>query len=242
MEGPSIVIATEELSPFKNKTPTKILTANSELSEKLKSKKFLKSQSWGKHLILHFTGVKLRIHFLMFGSYRIDNPRENRVPKLELEFESGTVYFYSCAIKEINSGELKAYDKSVDLMSDEWDPKKALKSIKSKPNEMVCDLLMDQSIFSGLGNIMKNEILFRQKIHPETPVKNLSDTRMKALVKDAQAYAWQFYEWKKASVLKRNWLIMRKKKCPICGKSVTKRPTGKGRRLSHFCSRDQKKS
>jgi len=88
---------------------------------------------------------------------------------------------------------------------------------------------------------MKNEILFRQRLHPEAKVKDLSDQSLKALIKDAETYAWLFYEWKKKNVLKRNWLIMRQKRCPECGRAVTKKNTGKGGRVSHYCPRDQKK-
>lgn len=241
MEGPSIVIATEELKKFYKKTPLNISAQSAELKSLLESKKFLSADHWGKHLILHFSKTYLRIHFLMFGSYRIDNPRENRIPKLKLEFENGTVYFYSCAIKEISTQEYKDYDGEIDLMGEDWKNSRAVTKLKKYSEGMVCDLLMDQTIFAGLGNIMKNEILFLLKMHPETKIKELSEKRLKELVKASQKYAWQFYEWKNQGVLKKNWQIFRKKKCPECGKAVTKKPTGKGKRMSHFCKNDQLK-
>lgn len=229
MEGPSLVIATEELSFFKKQKVQ---------NGKLKGQALIDVQSWGKHLLLTFTEVKLRIHFLMFGSYRIDVPRENRTPKLELRFKTGTVFFYSCAIKEVDEFQ---YDWSIDLMSRAWDPKKAMKALKNQKEKMICDVLMDQTVFSGLGNIMKNEVLFRLRHHPETKVGALSSGQQKRLVEEAREYSFQFYEWKKKNVLKRNWLIFRKKKCPACGKKVTKRPTGSLKRLSHYCTHCQKK-
>jgi len=177
----------------------------------------------------------------MFGSYRIDDPRENRTPKLQLDYGNHQIYFYSCAIKSQPADFLKSYDWSVDLMSPKWDAKKARQMVRAQPQAEVCDLLMDQKIFSGLGNIMKNEVLFNLKMHPQTQVQDLSPARVRALVREAESYAWKFYEWKKANVLKRNWQIMRKKKCPECGGKVTKKPTGKLQRLSHFCARCQVK-
>jgi endonuclease-8 len=100
---------------------------------------------------------------------------------------------------------------------------------------------MDQNIFSGLGNIMKNEILFNLSMHPRTKVEQLTAARQRALVAEAESYAWRFYEWKKINQLKRNWKIMRKRICPTCGRKVKKQPTGKLQRLSHFCSFCQKK-
>ncbi len=241
MEGPSIVIACEEFKPF-FKVKIKKATGSAKLPfGELTGNQLIKVQSWGKHLLLSFKDLHFRVHFLMFGSYRVDKPRENRIPKLELEYADHVIYFYSCAIKQIEPSDIKAYEWSVDLMSPKWDPKKALTAVVAHPRAQVADLLMDQNIFSGLGNIMKNEILFKIRMHPETVVQDLSLTRTKKLIAESEAYAWQFYEWKKANVLKRNWQIMRKKTCPQCNGKVMKKPTGKLQRLSHFCPRCQEK-
>lgn len=241
MEGPSLVIATEELTPFLRKKIDSVESQNQDFLI-LTGQKLMKTKSWGKHLILIFSKKILRIHFLMFGSYRINNPRENRIPKLQLTIGEDNIYFYSCAIREIAKADVEAYDHSHDLMSDDWDPKLALKKVLAKPNAEVADLLMDQEIFAGLGNIMKNETLFRLLMHPQTKVSELSLKRQKELVKVARDYAFDFYHWKKKNVLKRNWLIMRKKKCPRCARAVKKKETGKLKRLSHFCSFCQKKA
>lgn len=241
MEGPSIVIACEELKPFLKKEIRKASGSAKIPLRNLDGSTLKSARSWGKHLLLFFTDVNLRIHFLMFGSYRINDPRENRIPKLKLDYGGSQIYFYSCAIKEQPKGFEKNYDWSVDLMSPKWDAKKALKNLQEKPNAQVCDVLMDQDIFAGLGNIMKNEILFNLRLHPETKVKDLSLSRLKEVAKEAHRYAWQFYEWKKANVLKRNWQVMRKKICPVCGRKIKKKVTGKLKRWSHFCSHCQKK-
>ncbi|MES2854254.1 MAG: zinc finger domain-containing protein [Bdellovibrionota bacterium] len=127
-------------------------------------------------------------------------------------------------------------------MSSEWDADSASAKLNAKPKHQVCDLLMDQTIFSGLGNIMKNEILFILKMHPETKIESLSQKRIREVVRESEAYAWQFYEWKKENILKRNWKVMRKKKCPDCGGKISKRETGKLKRVSHYCPRCQSKN
>jgi endonuclease-8 len=241
MEGPSLVIASEELARFVGKKIDRIDAQNPEW-KKMNGQKLVAVRSWGKHFILIFNKSVLRIHFLMFGSYRINKPRENRVPKLQLSIGNDDIYFYSCAIREITQDDLEAYDESADLMNKKWSPVKALKKVNGKENAEVADVLMDQEIFAGLGNIMKNETLFRLRMHPQTKIKELSLPRRKALVKVARAYAMDFYRWKKTNVLKRNWQIMRKKTCPLCGRAVKKKSTGKLQRLSHFCSHCQKKA
>jgi endonuclease-8 len=242
MEGPSLVIACEELKPFLKKKIKKARGSAKLPFSSFKGASLLRARSWGKHLLLFFSNTNLRIHFLMFGSYRIDDPRENRIPKLQLDYGDQKIYFYSCAIKEQPKGFEKAYDWSVDLMSPKWDPAQAVKALQKKPEAQVCDVLMDQNIFSGLGNIMKNEILFNLKMHPETQIQQLTPARQRKLVAESESYAWRFYEWKKANVLKRNWRIMRKKICPICEGKVKKKATGKLQRWSHFCSRCQIKA
>ncbi|RYZ75153.1 MAG: endonuclease [Proteobacteria bacterium] len=241
MEGPSLVIATEEFEPyFGLKVNEATGTAKLPFS-KIKNQKLLGARSWGKHFILIFEKTTLRIHFLMFGSYRISNPRVNRIPKMELRFGKDRLYFYSCAIKILEEPLDELYDWSLDTMSDEWSTPKAVAKLKKRPEDMVCDVLMDQEVFSGVGNIIKNEVQFRQRLHPETKIEDLTPKALRALVKDARDYSLQFYKWKKANVLKRNWLIFRKKKCPECGKPVTKRQTGKLKRVSFYCTREQKK-
>ena len=58
-------------------------------------------------------------------------------------------------------------------MNDDWDPKKAKKKLKAAPDMLACDALLDQNIFAGSGNIIKNEVLFRIFVHPASKVGNL---------------------------------------------------------------------
>ncbi|RYZ79312.1 MAG: endonuclease [Proteobacteria bacterium] len=184
--------------------------------------------------MLVFNNSSLRIHFLMFGSYRINDTRD-REPKLRLVFGDDKVEFYSCAIKTITAKELKEYDWSIDLMSDAWDEKQVVKLFRKKPDAMVCDVLMDQAVFPGLGNIIKNEILFKLGIHPELLIGDLSAKMQLGLVREARDYSIQFYEWKKANVLKKNWKIFRKRKCPVCKSDLEIGKTGKLLRVSYWC-------
>jgi formamidopyrimidine-DNA glycosylase len=47
-------------------------------------------------------------------------------------------------------------------------------NIVSKSNKSITALLLDQKIFSGVGNYIRNEALYLAKIHPEIKSKNLS--------------------------------------------------------------------
>lgn len=55
---------------------------------------------------------------------------------------------------------------------------------------MVCDALLDQQIFSGVGNIIKNKVLFRIRVHPESVVTKLPPSKLNELVKEAKVYSF----------------------------------------------------
>src|ERR1051326_7307819 len=238
-EGPSIVILKEEAAPFKNK---KVLRAvgNAKIDiARLKGKKVCGFKSWGKHFIISFNDLFIRIHFLMFGSYRINEKREME-PRLSLAFRNGEMNFYNCSVKMAAGDPHDSYEWSTDVMSDDWNAGKALASLKKKKNEMVCDVLLDQEIFSGVGNIIKNEILFRIKVQPGSRVGALSLKSRKGLVAEARNYSFDFYRWKKKFELKKHWKVYKQAQCPDCGTKLFRGYMGKRDRLTFFCPHCQR--
>lgn len=71
-EGPSIVILREAAAKFRGKT-VRLATGNSSLGlTRMEGRRAVALRSWGKHFLIEFRGFSLRVHMLMFGSYRID--------------------------------------------------------------------------------------------------------------------------------------------------------------------------
>lgn len=242
MEGPSLVILQEEVKAFKRK---KILGVSGNTTidkEKFKNKTVRDFKSWGKHFLICFNGFYARIHFLMFGSYRVNEKKEERTPRLSLIFKNGEINFYTCSVKIIQGHPDDMYDWEVDVMSDKWNAKKALSSLKKMKETMVCDALLDQNIFAGVGNIIKNEVLYRIKVHPEALIGSLQTKQLRSLVQEARNYSFDFYEWKKIYQLRKHWLIYKKRKCPRCEIPVVTKHTGKGKRYSFFCENCQPKT
>lgn len=238
-EGPSMVIAREEMSLAIGQKVIRV-SGNSKLPIKSLKNQILEDIGmWGKHFLLFFTDCTVKIHFLLWGSYRVNEPKDQK-PRLELYFKNIRLYFYSCAVSFLENPAEEIYDWSADVMSISWDSKKALEKVKKYPNEMVCDILMDQAIFSGVGNIIKNEVLFNLRLRPQRKVKSLTKKQQSDLVHEAMNYSYQFYEWKKIYELKKHWNIMRKKTYENCGGPVTREVTGKRKRLSHYCKHCQK--
>jgi len=239
-EGPSIVILKELVMPFKGK---KILeaTGNAKIDMgPLPGEKIRDFRSWGKHFLICLPKQTLRIHFLLFGSYSI-NEQTKPNPRLHLKFSKGSLFFYICSIKVLEGEPDEVYDWSGDVMNDSWDPARARKKLKAIPETLVADALLDQHIFAGVGNIIKNEVLFRIRVHPETRVGDLPPRKLTELIKEARNYSFDFLKWKKAFELKKHWLAHTKKTCSRCKIPLIKVPKlGKTQRRTFYCGNCQK--
>lgn len=241
-EGPSLVILKEQTTRFVGQrieraggNTTAIDTA------RLEGQPIVSLRTWGKHFLIELPTLVLRIHFLLFGSYRIDEQRD-RPPRLSLAMEDGgQLNFYACSVKEVD-GDLDAvYDWSADVMSGAWDPKRARKKLRAEPGLLACDALLDQAIFAGVGNIIKNEVLFRIRLHPLSTVGALPAPKLRALVEEARNYSFDFLAWKKAFTLKQHWLAHTKSICPRCNIPFKKARLGRSNRRSFYCERCQKR-
>jgi endonuclease VIII len=237
-EGPSILILKEAIASFSGK---KVLEAagNAKIDlQRLENKKITAIKTWGKHLLICFDGFFLRIHLLMFGTYRI-NEKKDTAPRLSLRFSKGELNFYTCSVRLIEQDPAEVYDWSVDVLNENWDAKKAVKTLKAMNGTMICDALLDQTIFSGVGNIIKNELLFRTRIHPKSAAGKLPLKKQKEIVKEAVQYSFDFLAWKKAFSLKKHWLVNGKKICPRCNIPLHKEYLGKTNRRTFFCNNCQ---
>ncbi len=234
-EGPSLVIAKEEMTPFIGKKVIAVSGNTKTDKDRILNKKLLDIKTWGKHLLFCFDGFTIRIHFLMFGKYLVNAKREGD-PRLSMEFKNGEINLYTCSVKFIEEPLDEIYEWSGDVLSEEWDPKAARKKLKAVPDMMVTDALLDQTIFAGVGNIIKNEVLYRIKVHPKTKVGALPTKQLNALIKEARNYSFDFLEWKKEYTLRKHWLAHTKKICSRDGDKIVKEYLGKTQRRTFFCN------
>jgi endonuclease-8 len=237
-EGPSIVILKEETKQFRNKKILEVTGSNSELVSRLRNQTVIDFKTWGKHFLICFRKFFIRIHLLMWGSYRI-NERKDKKAQLSLTFKNGELNFYTCSIKIYEGNPDDLYDWEKDVMSEKWNPKKAEKIMKQQKDTKIADALIDQDIFAGVGNIIKNEVLFRVSVHPESDTEALPGKKLKEIIKEARNYSFDFYEWKKIFQLRDHWMVYRKPKCPRCNSKIIMQYTGKRNRLSFFCTNCQ---
>ncbi|MDF2817407.1 MAG: endonuclease [Stenotrophomonas rhizophila] len=233
-EGPSIVILREAAAKFRGKTVRRALGNSSLDLTRMEGRRVIALRSWGKHFLIEFSGFSLRVHMLMFGSYRIDE-RKPSPPRVSLQFDNGELNIYASSLKYIEGKLDETYDWRTDVMNDAWDPRLARRRLKQQPDTLICDALLDQELFAGVGNIIKNEVLFRQRVHPESTVGALPPRVLGRVIADARAYSFLFLEWKRAFELKKHWQIHTKRTCPTCGGPVSKTYPGKSRRRTFFC-------
>ena len=188
--------------------------------------------------LIEFRGFSLRVHMLMFGTYRIDD-RKPAPARMSLRFDNGELNFYSSSLKYIEGPLEDTYDWRADILDPDWDPQLARRKLKAQPSTLACDALLDQGIFAGVGKIIKNEVLFRIGVHPESQVGDLPPRKLGELIAQARQYSFDFLEWKKQFVLRQHWLVHTKMSCPTCGSPIAKQYLGTTNRRTFFCSHCQ---
>lgn len=250
MEGPSLFLAQKQLRPFRGNVVRKA-TGNTTAFDPamLKGLEVRDVFAWGKHLVIQFGDFALRFHFLMFGTFEAEvdrmwvtgDYRRSRMPKLSLEFPNGTFNAFSCSIKIIESRNAKAaYDFGIDIMSRAWDEKRVRKLLRASSGEQIADALLDQDIFAGVGNIIKNEVLAITHVAPTRTVGSLSDAKLRRLVAETRAFSKQFYVWRRKFELLKHLRTHRKRVCRHCGGALSREKTGRRERWSYWCPTDQR--
>ena len=240
MEGPTLLILKEAATPFigqkiKDASGTQKLDFDRIIGQSITD-----LQHWGKHFLIVLEDCTIRIHYLMFGHYYINSRHPQREAKLSLHFKNSEWNNYLCAAKIVEGTDVHNwYDWTVDVMSDEWDPAQARKKLKAAPQTMICDALMDQGLFAGVGNVIKVEALHRCSIHPEELIQNLTPVQITAITDEARAYSFDFYRWELEGVRRKKYCVYRRARCPHCGSRVEKKFTGVTPRSSFWCPQCQ---
>jgi len=242
MEGPPVRLVAEELSKFVGMRVVSVSGNARTEKASVRGKEVVSVFNRGKNLFIAFPDRSVRVHFLMYGSYRINEEKVGRSPSLSLVFEEGVLNFYGCSVQVLPNSQVKAlYDEEIDITSEKWNAGKVLRLSSQMKGEFVCDILLDQGVFAGVGNIIKNEGLFAAKLHPLSIVEKMPEEKMKEVISTTREFSDVFYQvLKRGESLSLYLKIYGKRKCYECGGRVVKRVTGKRRRISFFCPSCQK--
>ena len=196
-------------------------------------------KTFGKELLFCFPAFTIQIHLMLFGRCAIDG-QLNRALRLGLEFENGEINIYACKCRFTREPLDKVYDWSTDVMNVTFDRDKALKKLHSKPKQLICEALLDQGILAGVGNKIKNEVLFRRQVHPESLVGHIPETELKKLIDECVALSFEYLEWKREGTDDEHWEVYKKKECPRDHLPILKEKIGKSARSCYFCDKCQR--
>lgn len=66
---------------------------------------------------------------------------------------------------------------------------------KKIQNKRICEVLVDQSVISGIGNYLRADILYYAAINPIKKVKDLTKAELKALFRSIGCIMWFYYNY-----------------------------------------------
>jgi endonuclease-8 len=167
--------------------------------------KFLNADSYGKNIVMFFNGLAIRVHLMMFGAihiYDIDGGllKHERFVRLLINGNRRKLVVYNAPIVELDKtdrllSKLKR-ELGPDPLSREWDKQRAIENLLRLKNEKVGVALLNQSVIAGIGNILRNEILFRAGINPERAVETLTKAEVEKIVKMCESLMEDFLKLK----------------------------------------------
>ena len=192
-EGPSILHIRNQLLPFKNRVVKKAGGYGPMPAEWINGKKLLDIHTWGKHLLLLFANGTVRVHLGLFGDILI-NERKKVNRSFFLEFTNSEINGYVVRAEKLKAPASEVYDWRTDILSKDFDMAYVKKLLKMQSGKTIGDVLMDQQIFTGVGNIIRNEVLYLAGIHPQSIIGKIPAVKITALIKETVKYAKQWYE------------------------------------------------
>ena len=156
-----------------------------------------KVAAYGKHLLMYFSGgLVLRTHMRMNGSWHIYRLGERwRRPNRDMRIVVATADFeavgFSIPVAEfIKSKDLGKHRElstlGPDVLGDTFNRDEAISRIRARPSSAIADVLLNQRVLAGLGNVYKSEILFMCRVNPFTLVSALDVSTIACLVDTAQ--------------------------------------------------------
>ena len=147
----------------------------------------------GKHLLIVMSGdLVLRTHMRMHGSWHIYRPGERwRAPRRDARIVITTDEWIAIAFSVsdaefLTSEALARHDRvnalGPDLLATDVDLVDARRRIREAPARHIAEALLRQQSVAGLGNVFKSEMLFLCRVYPFTPVADVSDATLDALL------------------------------------------------------------
>ena len=212
----------------------------------------------GKHLFVELDEREvLRTHLGMTGSWHRYAPDESwlrpvRQASVVLETDSDVFVCFNAKEVMVSRARGTRYKDlrerlGPDLLADEVDYAGILERIRGLPPATpVVDVLLDQSVAAGIGNVYKSEVLFVHGIDPLREVAALDDERLLAMFATAsELLGKNLGDGPRVTRFPRDaagrlWVYNRARKpCLKCDTPIQQRRLGHHGRATFFCPRCQ---
>jgi endonuclease VIII len=145
----------------------------------------------GKHLLIHIEGGwSVRVHLGMNGRVTRRHAREAPPSRATAVLVAGeTLYAVERAFtaETVRTAALRSHPKLArlgpDLLAEPAPIDEAVgrASLAAYRHREIGDLLLDQRVAAGIGNVFKSEVLFECRVHPRSRVGELSRDRLREL-------------------------------------------------------------
>ena len=223
--------------------------------------------SAGKHVLIRFSeGLVLRTHMRMNGSWHIYRPgetwqrprRDMRIVVATPDFEA--VGFNIPVVEFIRDSDLPRHEElrrlGPDLVSEDFDEADAIERIQARRAVEIGDVLLNQRVVAGIGNVYKSETLFACGVDPFAAAGTLDEETVRRLVRTARKFlrvnasgdlaAMTTYTGYRRTTSRddpsqRLWVYGRARlPCRRCGTPIRARKQGADARLTYWCPSCQK--
>jgi endonuclease-8 len=139
----------------------------------------------GKWLLIHFSGGgTLATHMLMSGSWHIYRPGElwqkpPRMARIVIENSEYHAIGFNVPVAEMHTAQSLARDRRFpasgnDLLRPDFDAEAAVQRILASGDEEIGDVLLNQRVLAGVGNVFKSEVCFVAGLYPFRKVATLT--------------------------------------------------------------------
>jgi endonuclease-8 len=200
----------------------------------------------GKHLLIRFdSGLALHTHMRMRGAWHLYGPGERwRRPEWQLKAmlvtEDVVAVCFAAPVVELLRNTAPAVGHlGPDILTDAWVAGEVVNRARSIGPVAVGELLLDQRVTAGIGNVYRCEALWQCRVNPWTSSTALSDDDLAALFETARramrsnlggGFVRRFPGYGKGAVHGRG-----RRPCPRCGGLVRVRAQGEHARLTYWC-------
>ena len=199
----------------------------------------------GKHLVIRFdNGYALHSHMRMRGVWQVYRPGEPwRRPdwqlKALLETDGAVAVCFAAPVVElVRSVAPRVGHLGPDILGDDWSAADVVKRARRLDRLTVGEVLLDQRVTAGIGNIYRCQALWERRINPWKLTETIADEDLAALFEAARAAMRASLGGDRrrqpSRVHGRGG-----RPCPRCGTVIRVRMMGENPRLVYWCPRCQ---